>query len=494
MAPAREDLTEAVGYAREVAKQELGSALGEKATDEFCLSFAAASARSTLAPGVLMTAGLESVAAPAPDQQNAVIELQKPDAEPPTAAASMAEALGKPGVSEQIAATMEGLGEEAGVAEQALALVARQVAIRAGRDRFYRELGSLRDEVERASATLAPSTLRRPRIGNAAAPVQACWLNSTIRADTHASVLGEVAEHGAVQRIDLPRRLEPEVADVTIESAATLRSGRQLGGAGVLVGVIDSEVQLNHPALGGRVVHRRNYTQEPFGTPDSHGTAVAGLIAASQGFVGMAPDAEIYNYKVLATQRALTGTDFEGALAIQHALEDGVRVVNCSWGAGPAGDGSSREADACNTAWRLGLVIVKSAGNNGPGPQTLTTPADAEGVLVVGATTGDGATVPDYSSRGPTRDGRERPHVVAPGGDFDAELDGILVGGQVGVLSGPGTSFAAPHVTGLVALLLQSEPQLTPDEVRDRVVGTCSALANAGPEMQGAGLVTPSAL
>jgi serine protease AprX len=297
-----------------------------------------------------------------------------------------------------------------------------------------------------------------------------------------------------VTRIDVPRQLKIDAVDVTIESAAKLRAKRQIGGAGVLVGVIDSEVQADHPALGGRVVHRRNYTQEPFGTPDSHGTAVAGLIAAEAGFTGMAPEAQIYNYKVLATQSALNSTDFEGGLAIQHALEDGVRVVNCSWGSGPASDGSGREARACDTAWRLGLVIVKSAGNNGPGAQTLTTPADAEGVLVVGATSVDGTTVPDYSSRGPTPDGRQRPHVVAPGGEFDAPIDGIMLGGASGTLADVGTSFAAPHVTGLVALLVGSEPKLTPDQVRERVIKTCQQLAGASPAAQGAGLVTPADL
>jgi serine protease AprX len=134
---------------------------------------------------------------------------------------------------------------------------------------------------------------------------------------------------------------------------------------------------------------------------------MAAIIAArSDAFSGMAPDAEIYNYKVLATHAALHAEDFEGALAIQHALEDGVRVVNCSWGAGPATDGMSREARACDTAWRLGLTVVKSAGNRGPGTSTLTTPADAEGVITVGATDSRGGSIPDYSSRGPTADGQ----------------------------------------------------------------------------------------
>jgi serine protease AprX len=208
----------------------------------------------------------------------------------------------------------------------------------------------------------------------------------------------------------------------------------------------------------------------------------------------MAPGALIYNYKVLATNAALHAEDFEGSLAIQHALEDGVRIVNCSWGAGPAGDGTSREAQACDTAWALGLTIVKSAGNSGPGPGTLTTPADAEGVVVVGAATVDGTAIPDYSSRGPTADGRVRPHVIAPGGDFGAAIDGTLLGGGTGDLGEVGTSFAAPHVAGLLALLLEREPELAPGDLRARIVKTATALAGVPDNEQGAGLIEPTAL
>jgi serine protease AprX len=482
---------QAIKNAREVTRRQLGSALADKATDDFCLSYSGRSG------AVRLAFGLESIAA-SPEGQRAIIELRDHTGEEPAAATeAIATAMAGTGATEAIAsmAAAVAVGRDIGPPERALALLARQAAIRAERDRFYREFGGLRDDVERASATLAPTTAGRPRIGIAAAPVQACWLNRTIRANTQASVLADIAGHEAVVQIDVPRRLERETVDVMIEGAAALRTARQLSGAGVTVGVIDSEVQLGHPALGDRVVHRRNYTQESFGTPDFHGTAVAGIIAGSSpGFTGMAPEALIYNYKILATQSALDGEDFEAALAIQHALEDGVRIVNCSWGAGPARDGSGREARACDAAWQRGLTIVKSAGNNGPGGQTLTTPADAEGVLVVGATDVAGTSVPDYSSRGPTPSGRKRPHLLAPGGEFGAAMDGILLGGGTGDLGEVGTSFAAPHVTGLVALLLEREPQLTPDQARDRIVATCKALAGVDTDTQGSGVVMSAAL
>jgi serine protease AprX len=443
-----------------------------------------------------MLARTESVAAPRPERQEAVIEVRAPRKRLASKQAELHAPLADPAIAQAVKNALATFGsEQVEATEQTLATAVRLAAIQSARDYFYREMGGLRDSIERASATLPGGDEPLPRVGIAAASVQACWLNSTIRADTHASVLADAADDEAVERIDVPRRIKREGADVTIDNAASFGAQASLDGRGVLVAVIDSEVQLDHPSLAGRIIHRRNYTREPFGTPDFHGTAVAGLIASSgSGFTGMAPGSQIYNYKVLATQRALDGTDFEGTLALQHALEDGVQVANCSWGNGPAGDGTGREARACDEAWDLGMVVVKSAGNEGPGSGTLTTPADAEGVLVVGATSGDGRTVPGYSSHGPTADGRHRPHVVAPGGDAGAEIEGILLGGGTGLLGEIGTSFAAPHVTGMIALLLQREPHLQPDQVRDRIVSTCQLLPNLDADAQGAGLVNPTAL
>jgi len=292
-------------------------------------------------------------------------------------------------------------------------------------------------------------------------------------------------------RIDLPRRLEADLFDTReVVGAREYASRSGHNGDGIIVAVIDSEVALRHPGLAGRVVHKRNFTGEAFGNPGDHGTAVAGIVASEEG---IAPGATIYNYKVLATNRFLNGEDFDGALALQRALEDGAHVANCSWGAGPATDGTSREARACNTAWALGLAIVKSAGNNGPGRSTLTTPADAEGVVVVGATDRAGTRVEDYSSRGPTGAGASRPHLVAPGGSPGDGIITCLVGGGYGDC-GFGTSFAAPHVTGLIALLLAAKPATDPDELREILISNSAPLPGLSAVDQGAGLVSLAAL
>ena len=127
------------------------------------------------------------------------------------------------------------------------------------------------------------------------------------------------------------------------------------------------------------------------------------------------------------------------------------------------GADKSRLAVAAETVVALGMtVVVKSAGNGGPGLATMTAPAEADGIIVVGATDRDGMAVQDYSSRGPALV-NSGPHLVAPGGSSAEPIAAGVVGG-VGYLE-PGTSFAVLHVTGAVALILERRPDAEPDDV-----------------------------
>jgi serine protease AprX len=367
----------------------------------------------------------------------------------------------------------------------------RQKYVEDSRLAGYQVMGEVYREIERLGGGLlrpAAEVLGDPQIPTAV--TQVCWLNHTVRTFAPPESLAEVAGADAVAAIDLPRRLlaDAEPSNHRSIGLPAFQQRHHLTGRGVTIAVIDGEVTLAHPAFAGRVVQRRNYTPESWGNPSAHGTAVAGIIgAADEQFPGIAPEATIYSYKVLATNPMGNGDDFAGALAIQQALEDGADIANCSWGAGPVGDGSSREARAVDRAWTLGLAVVKSAGNRGPGPGTMTTPADAHGVVVVGATDIDGEQVQPYSSRGPA-DGKPGPDVVAPGGSDTGFISCCLIDGGFGD-AGIGTSFAAPHVTGLLALFLQNNPELIPDQLKERLLVGPRVLPGVGPDAQGAGLV-----
>lgn len=375
----------------------------------------------------------------------------------------------------------------------------REIYVRAMRERSLLAMGPVRDELESRIAAILdgmPGTAggdERP-----ATTIEMCWLNQTVRTWSTGPVLAALAEDRRVRHLDLPGALAGELmkSGVTV-GAVEHRATTHRTGGNVVVAVIDGEVSLHHPALGGRVVHRQNLTGEPWGVPSPHGTAVAGIIAArGEGqYVGMAPGAVLYNYKVLRTNGGPVTSDFELALALQHALEDGARVANCSVGSDSPPDGRSSLVRACDNAWALGMTVVKSAGNGGPALRknqgTITCPGDANGVIVVGATLRDGRSVPRYSSRGPVRGKQRCPDLVAPGGmDMDGErIESCTVGGGFGG-SSEGTSLAAPHVTGILALILEGNPDLTPDEQRDLLLAHCVDVMAENEFGKGAGMIS----
>jgi serine protease AprX len=470
---------EEVQAARRQVSRAMGRGLGEKGSDRFCVAaFRRMSGRGP-------TAGLEAaVGSPAPVA--AVVEFAG-DASVPSLP-RLTESEEWPSLSK----SLESLGAMTPRgASLRVPAVLRQAVIAAVRNDCYRTISPVYDEIERLSgSTLRQSTevLGAPQISTLVN--QVCWLNRTVRTWAGPEVLADVAADDNVVGVDVPRRLMPDADTINHQTIGLPDFVRATGltGDGITVAVIDSEAALGHPALSGRLVHRRNYTPEPWGNPDSHGTAVAGIVAADDPVNGgIAPGAIIYNYKVIATNRFLNGDDFGGALAIQQALEDGVDIANCSWGAGAVRTELSREARAVNAAWELGLTVVKSAGNQGPDASTMTTPAEAAGIIVVGACDLAGTRVESYSSRGPALS-KKGPDVVAPGGGPDGALACCLVTGGFGD-AGVGTSYAAPHVSGLLALFLQREPHLIPDQLRERLRNDAQSLAGDDVSAQGAGLI-----
>jgi serine protease len=278
-------------------------------------------------------------------------------------------------------------------------------------------------------------------------------------------------------------------------------------GTGVVVAVLDTGVAYENYAAfsqapdlaqtsfvdGWDFIHNTVHADDDNG----HGTHVTGTIAQSSnngyGCAGVAPGARIMPVKVLGAD----GTGPLSALAdgIRFAADHSAQVINISLGTSQSSDALR---DAVQYARGKGVVIVAAAGNDGN--DTPVYPAAFSGVISVGATRFDGQTT-YYSSYGPTLS------VVAPGGDptvdqnNDGFPDGILQQtfspdhpGQFGFYFKAGTSQAAPHVSGVAALVLAVHPEFTPDQVTDAIEKTATDLGPPGrDDHYGYGLVNAAA-
>lgn len=268
------------------------------------------------------------------------------------------------------------------------------------------------------------------------------------------------------------------------------RTWQHSTGAGVLVGVVDSGVDADHPQLQGKVLPGRDFyfVGELPGNFDcvSHGTAVASIIAASPapgvGFRGIAPDARVLPVRV--TDRDIDDTGAPTSIdhnviatGIRYAVDQGAKVINLSI------SGNTDHpvvAEAVTYARSKDVLLVAAVGNRQKDAGVVPSfPAAYDGVLGVGAIDNAGARV-DGSQVGAYVD------LVAPG-------DGVLGATRVGGHNyWEGTSFAAPFVAGIAALVRSAWPNLTAPQVAARLLATAApARGGAGSTEYGAGIVDP---
>lgn len=223
-----------------------------------------------------------------------------------------------------------------------------------------------------------------------------------------------------------------------------------LYGRGFNVAVVDTGIRDSHEKIAGRVVYRKNFTNSPVRDGFNHGTGVASIILA------VAPQANILDLKVLGDTGS--GTEEEVVLAIDEALilhdqksEFAPHIINLSLGSPDDGDSDNPVRVACRAAIDRGIWIFAAAGNFGPNPATIMTPACERYVAAVGSARYEPFTVSDFSSRGPTREGLIKPDGLFFGEDIvmaSSESDDATVAKS-------GTSFAAPFASGIAALYLE---------------------------------------
>lgn len=246
------------------------------------------------------------------------------------------------------------------------------------------------------------------------------------------------------------------------------------GGRGVTVAVIDSGVDLKHPVLRQSNIAFFDAVDGAVKGPDQHGTAIAGIIAGRGEVSGVAPGVKIFAARAFAPERlglAPVTTSMTLARATDTAFARGARVFNMSF----AGPRDPLLLSIIESAYGKGSVFIAAAGNRGPKAPPAY-PAAYEKVIAITATDEGDALYSD-ANRG------AYVSVAAPGVDILAPVtnDGL------DYLSG--TSFAAAHITGIVALLMERNPQLAPDQIRDILLGAAHDLGETGHDEEfGAGL------
>ncbi len=344
--------------------------------------------------------------------------------------------------------------------------------------------------------------------------------------------------HGlpGIRSVALDRPLEMYLKESAPQTGAT-EVWNELGytGKGVTVAILDTGIDGLHPDLkfGEKTVQNVKIglgtgllreegldvflppvwleDQPQTDTTSAHGTHVAGIAGgtgqASGGtFRGIAPGARLVGLGAgdgLFVLWALEG--FEWILAKQQRY--GIRVVNNSWGT----TGPFDPDDPINVATRLlhdrGIVVVFAAGNSGPAEDTLNPYSVAPWVIGVAAADKTGKLA-SFSSRGIPGDPLYRPTVTAPGVRTLSARSSTVGLTALGFLGGDaalpasqipyyshmsGTSMAAPHVAGVVALMLEANPRLTPSAVRSILMNTASPMATYAPWQVGGGLVNARA-
>ena len=347
-------------------------------------------------------------------------------------------------------------------------------------------------------------------------------------------VLALLEAHSDIAYVSADRHVK-RAADVAAPAVLADIAAQQYGldGSGVGVAVIDSGVS-DHPDLHSasnlgqsRVVYSESFVAGDASTNDGygHGTHVAGIIGGngsasasgySRQYTGIAPGVNIINLRVLDANGG--GSDSDVIAAVDRAIDlkdvYNIRIINLSLGR-PVQESYTLDpiCQAVEAAWNAGITVVVAAGNNGrsnysttEGYGTINSPGNDPYVITVGAVSEHGTdfrsddAIASFSSKGPSLvDHVAKPDIVAPGNGIvsllatgstlDANYPQFEVApnpvqscdlfnvcttttpqSQYFVLSG--TSMATPVVSGAAALLLQQNPNLTPDQIKARLMQT----------------------
>jgi serine protease AprX len=340
---------------------------------------------------------------------------------------------------------------------------------------------------------------------NGARQFRELWMINGFAVTARASVIRQLASRPGIELIRL---------DSTLEAPATTSGGAALPewnlnvvrapelwtqgftGSGIVVANMDTGVDPNHPDLATKWRGGDNSWYDPHGehaTPyDStgHGTQTMGIMvggAAGGSAIGVAPDARWIAAKLYNDAGVARYSDIH--LAFQWLLDpdgdlatlDAPDVVNASWGlTGTAGQCITEFSTDIEVLKAAGIALAIAAGNDGPSPLTSLSPANNPPGFAAGAVDADLA-IASFSSRGPSAcDGTVYPELVAPGVNIntaDLSFGGLPLYAVVS-----GTSYAAPHAAGALALLAGAFPQAGVGQLETALTASARDLGVAGED------------
>jgi serine protease AprX len=297
-------------------------------------------------------------------------------------------------------------------------------------------------------------------------------------------------------------------------TGAATPDGHRYSGVNLSVAVIDSGVDANHPDISGQVL-AVNVNRHASGPADGygHGTHVTGIINghdADGQYYGIAPSTTVISVKIADDNGQAYESDLLRGLDWVRANRDAyhIRAVNLSVSSGVAASYAVSPVDAAvERLWKDNVVVVAAAGNLGSAQDAVWyAPANDPYAITVGClddnqtvATSDDSLCP-ISSRGVTEDGFAKPDLVAPGRKIVSALaagpegHGVTLGTEFPDRITPdgrhirlsGTSMAAPIVTGAIALLLERQPGMHPDQVKELLLMTSHAYPG---QSDGAGML-----
>ena len=262
-------------------------------------------------------------------------------------------------------------------------------------------------------------------------------------------------------------------------------------GEGVVVAVLDSGIDTDHPDLSDDIAYERCYLTPPLGCPggghaaeddNGHGTNVSGVITSNGTIapLGIAPDAKIAAYKILAASGGGIFSDWVAALDDIIANHPEVNFVNMSLQSTiPCGPLGATLETAVNTLRSQGVLTFIAAGNHGE-KDLLSVPGCIAQAITVGASyDANIGTVNSWKADPPCTDTTTAADDVACWSDSASGLDVLAPGASISSAGFTGTtstyygtSQATPHAAAVAALLREAKPSLTPDEMENRLEAT----------------------